>query len=291
MHDKVTSFCRTQGYDFYVIPPRNKRPVKAVVKDLPYDYDVNKIKTFLIDNHGFSVIKVTQLTQFKTRRPLPFYLVELNKTENAQSIFAINSINHFKVTVEPFRGRNLVSQCFKCNYYHHTAGFCESKPRCLKCSQSHETKNCEIKTRIEKPTCINCGKEGHVASYRGREKFPKVNSARQNRQNYFSNGTKFHANQYKIQDNISYARISDPSPRQEMAPPAPHYEAVNETNYESSTNLFKDMLEGLAELKKLLREYPNLFTALKKLKNANDIITKCNILMEAFSTPGTNSSG
>ncbi|GBM92214.1 hypothetical protein AVEN_58234-1 [Araneus ventricosus] len=136
-HQEIQNFCKTQGYDFYIIPPIEKRPFKVVLKDLPPNMNTEDIKTFLI-NSDYPFIKVTQLTQLKTRRPLPFFLVDLVKNERAQKIYDSRQINRISITVEPYRGRNIAQQCFRCNLFHHNAANCQITPRCLKCNGSRQ---------------------------------------------------------------------------------------------------------------------------------------------------------
>ncbi|GBN93688.1 hypothetical protein AVEN_110326-1 [Araneus ventricosus] len=160
-HTQISNFCRTQGYDFYILKPK-QRPLKAVIKRLPPNQDPKEIKDAL-EELGFSISKVVQLTKLRTRQPLPFYLVEINKKENSEKIYDLHKFKNLIIEIVPFRGRNAVNQCYNCNYFHHNADCCETKPRCLKCNQNHQTNKCELKERVEKPTCINCGKIGHVA--------------------------------------------------------------------------------------------------------------------------------
>ncbi|GBM61049.1 hypothetical protein AVEN_264376-1 [Araneus ventricosus] len=63
---------------------------------------------------------------------------------------------------------------------------------------------CSIKERIEMPTCINYGKIGHVASYRGCENFPKIKPPPTRRNT-------FNANQYTTRSDLSFARVADPN--------------------------------------------------------------------------------
>ncbi|GBN05236.1 hypothetical protein AVEN_52848-1 [Araneus ventricosus] len=34
-HTQISNFCRTQGYDFYILKPKQLRPLKVVKKDFP----------------------------------------------------------------------------------------------------------------------------------------------------------------------------------------------------------------------------------------------------------------
>ncbi|GBL87582.1 hypothetical protein AVEN_22893-1 [Araneus ventricosus] len=201
-YQKVQSTLKVQGFDYYLVRPINKRPLKVVIKDLPLDHDTDVIKNCL-KKHGFVIGKVTRLTQFRTRQPLPFFLVEVGKSEistKPEEIFKLKNLNHLSITVDPYRGRKKTIQCFKCNRFNHTAELCSMTPRCLKCGQSHTTIECEIKQRIEKPICINCNQVGHVAAYRGCAEFPKLTTAHKNRNNNFD------SNKYLVNSNISYAQ-------------------------------------------------------------------------------------
>ncbi|GBO09459.1 Nucleic-acid-binding protein from transposon X-element [Araneus ventricosus] len=291
-HAQISNHCRTQGYDFHIIQPVNKRPVKVVIKDLPSRHDPEDIKSYLKDELNFPVEKVTQLSKLRTREPLPIFLVELQKTPKTKEIYQIKHINYLKVKVEEYRGRRIVNQCFKCNWYHHKANECQSTPRCLKCAQPHETNTCNIKEKVENPQCINCGQSGHVASYRGCPKFPKPNTPQQNRSNYYNSQPRtFNRNSNIVRDNITYSRALNPQPHQEMAPPNQASETLNNQQPNFQTNELREIMEGLVELKKLLQEFPNLFNALKQLKHQNSAMGKLNALMKALDTPGTADSG
>ncbi|GBL70829.1 hypothetical protein AVEN_18887-1 [Araneus ventricosus] len=293
-HQEISNFCSSQGYDFHVIAPANKRPLKVVIKYLPPNHDPEEIKNFLKNELEFPVEKVTQLKKFRTREPLPFFLVELQKTKKATEIYNIKHINYLKVLVEEYKGRDIINQCYKCNWYHHKAGECQSNARCLKCAGPHETNKCSITSTIPNPKCINCGEVGHVASYRGCKMFPKKTTPQQNRTNNFiSNRNTFNPETNRIRENFSFARVTNPQQRQEMAPRTQTY-PVPSTNVQQinlTDNSLRDMVEGINELKKLLLEFPNLFTTLKSLKDVKDPIAKIQILAHAISNPGTSGSG
>ncbi|GBN23679.1 hypothetical protein AVEN_109783-1 [Araneus ventricosus] len=198
--------------------------------------------------------------------------------------------NELEVEVERYRGRNIVNQCYKCNWYHHKAGECESKARCLKSAGLHETNKCNITDRIPNPKCINCGEAGHVASFRGCRAFPKPSFTQQNMLNNLNSQQRtLNTNANRVRDNFSYSRALNPHPQQEMVPRNPSIE--NSQPVDIPTNTFKDMVEGLAELKKLMQEFPNLFSALKELKSATSSADKLSILMKAFDNSGTSVSG
>ncbi|GBO02478.1 hypothetical protein AVEN_59936-1 [Araneus ventricosus] len=76
----VQSTLKEKGFDYYLVHPMDKRSLKVVIKDLPLDNDTDEMKICL-KNHGFVIGKVARITQFRTRQPLPFFLVEVGKSE------------------------------------------------------------------------------------------------------------------------------------------------------------------------------------------------------------------
>ena len=60
--------------------------------------------------------------------------------------------------VERYKPQCRVKQCFKCQAYGHKADICKNKPKCGKCAQEHETRNCNS----EELKCANC-KGAHAA--------------------------------------------------------------------------------------------------------------------------------
>ncbi|GBO38194.1 hypothetical protein AVEN_70307-1 [Araneus ventricosus] len=171
-------------------------------------------------------------------------------------------------------------------------------PRCLKCGQSRTTNECEIKQRVEKPICINCNQVGHVAAYRGCAEFPKLTTAHKNRNNNFD------SNKYLVNSNISYAqkasatRANTQDSEQQMSPPA-HRPANNVNNQsaasastciESNVNNpptpsisgsddLSELMTALKELRKLMKEAPQLIAALQAMKYTNNTADKLQLLM------------
>ncbi|GFX21879.1 nucleic-acid-binding protein from transposon X-element [Trichonephila clavipes] len=159
------------GYRFYVITPKNDRPIKIVIKGYPKKADPEDIKKDL-ENEGFEPERVTQLIGRRTKQKLPIFQVTLPRTIENLKIFDLKTLAHLNITVDGYNGRG-VTQCFSCNNFHHNADNCYLKPRCLKCGEEHLTKDCPIKQRLETKFCINCQVYGHMANWYGCPCFPK----------------------------------------------------------------------------------------------------------------------
>ncbi|GFX16339.1 retrotransposable element Tf2 protein type 3 [Trichonephila clavipes] len=78
---------------------------------------------------------------------------------------------YLSITVEGFESRGVI-QGFQCNQFNHTAEHCQLTPKCLKCGDKHQTRDCQIK-RLDTPFCINCQVHGHMANYSKCPIFPK----------------------------------------------------------------------------------------------------------------------
>ncbi|GFS85281.1 nucleic-acid-binding protein from transposon X-element [Trichonephila clavipes] len=134
-HRDITALLKSKGEEFYSVPPLADRSLKVVIKGLPKSTPMEEIKNDLLEQ-GVPVMKVSQLTQRKSKFPLPIFLVEVRKhVEGATDIY---------------------------------------EPRCLKCSKEHRTGDCSIKERLDTPHCINCNADGHTANWHSCPAFPKI---------------------------------------------------------------------------------------------------------------------
>lgn len=122
----------------------------------------------------FPINKITQLISYKTKLPLPLYQICLENIPKSKEIFKLNSLAYFSTTVEKFNSRSITKQCHRCQYFFHTAHTCKMTPRCVKCAQNHDSRECTYgkgKINAENVKCCNCG-ENHIASFRGCKNSP-----------------------------------------------------------------------------------------------------------------------
>ncbi|GFU85206.1 putative RNA-directed DNA polymerase from transposon X-element [Trichonephila clavipes] len=223
------------GYYFYVITPKNERPIKVVLKGYPKAADPNDNKSDL-EKEGFLPKRVTQLIGRRSKQKLPVFQVTLPRTMEDLKIFDLKTLVHLNITVDGYNGKG-ITQCFSCNNFHHNAENCFLKSRCLKCGEEHLTKDCPIKQRLETKFCINCQVYGHMANWYGCPCFPKPpkGAAKINRNSYTNLYNSF------VRPNFSYAQVAKNSTnartnvnseiKQQMAPRRPETssqtEAVN----------------------------------------------------------------
>ncbi|GFU57887.1 nucleic-acid-binding protein from transposon X-element [Trichonephila clavipes] len=171
--DKIKNLLIIKKADHYTI--EHPTVIKAVIKGLPSSTNVSDIESEL-QAKGFKVEKIAQLRKFSTKSPLPLFMIQIKRSENAQDIFKLKNLIYLTVEVVPFRRRPGASQCFNCNYFNHTSKNCKMTPRCLKCEGSHKTHDCPQTERLQALRCINCNEDGHLASSRQCPRFPRLKS-------------------------------------------------------------------------------------------------------------------
>ncbi|CAH2092448.1 unnamed protein product [Euphydryas editha] len=69
------------------------------------------------------------------------------------------------------RNRGLPGQCHNCQLYGYSTRNFHGSPRCVKCLDDHDTKDCPRKVPDPEnpPSCVLCKTQGHLAKYRGCE--------------------------------------------------------------------------------------------------------------------------
>ncbi|GFV46169.1 uncharacterized protein TNCV_3420951 [Trichonephila clavipes] len=208
--EKIKHLLIIKKADHYVI--EHPKIIKAVIKGLPASTNIADIETDL-KTKGFDVEKIAQLRKFATKSPLPLFMVQIKRSENAQDIYQLKNVNYLTVEVVPFRRRPGASQCFNCNFFNHSSKDCRMTPRCLKCGDSHITKNCSITDRLKTLHCINCNEDGHLATSRQCPKFPKIKPKKGE-----TLTSKNPINQTRlVTPEVSYANVCSNKTRQQMA--------------------------------------------------------------------------
>ncbi|GFT39623.1 nucleic-acid-binding protein from transposon X-element [Trichonephila clavipes] len=197
-HDTLKQLLEVLKYPFYTFTPKHERPIKVVLKGLPRSTTTAEIKSDLLDL-GYTINKVTQLTGNITKQLLPVFTISLPRNTFNENIFKLKTLGYLSITVEGFESRGVI-QCFQCNQFNHTADHCHLTPKCLKCGEKHQTRDCQIK-RLDTPFCVNCQVHGHMANYSKCPLFPKPRKGTNIKSNpLISNNF--------IRPNISYAQVT-----------------------------------------------------------------------------------
>ncbi|GFT55601.1 nucleic-acid-binding protein from transposon X-element [Trichonephila clavipes] len=197
-HDTLKQLLTELKYPFYSFTPKHERPIKVVIKGLPRTTKTTEIQSDLLDL-GYTINKVTQLTGNITKQPLSVFTISLPRNDFNMNIFNLKTLGYLSISVEGFESRGVI-QCFQCNQFNHTAEHCHLTPKCLKCGENHQTRDCKIKM-LDTRYCVNCKVHGHMANYSKCPLFPKP------RKGANINSKSILTNNF-IRPNISYAQVT-----------------------------------------------------------------------------------
>ncbi|GFV45012.1 nucleic-acid-binding protein from transposon X-element [Trichonephila clavipes] len=229
-YHKLLNLLDQHQFQYHVITPKDEWPIKVVIKGLPCNTDINDIKSDLTDQ-GFTDTKVSQLIGRITKQKLPVFMITLPRNINNAKIFQLKTLSYLSIRVEGYEGTG-VTQCYKCNRFNHTSDNCHMIPRCLKCGEAHQTKDCPIQ-RVETASSINCQAYGHMANYSKCPLFPKPRKGKTIKNNYTTVVDSI------VRPNITYAQATNNKKSdqykntQQMAPrvnDAPAISSQNQTN-------------------------------------------------------------
>lgn len=149
---------------YHTYQVRQERSYRVVFKGLHHTYPVEDIKADLL-LRGYGVRNVVNVRSSKTKEPLPLFFVDLDPNPNNKTIYEIKHINNAIVFVEPPKKTNDLVQCYRCQQFGHTQGYCKRPFRCVKCALDHPTSACRMKDNSS-PRCIHC-LMNHTANYKG----------------------------------------------------------------------------------------------------------------------------
>jgi hypothetical protein len=207
----------------YVLKGLDRLEPETVQKMLTDEkIDVNKV-TFLIDNEYY-----------------PSYLVSFNRgtTTISQLVNQHNIINHTRVKWEKLEERKRrPTQCKRCQSWGHAASNCNRKYRCVKCLEDHEPNQCKrTKEDIKKkmpPSCVNCGKVGHLSSSYDCQSFKNYDEKIQRRRPARLS-RKFEAAPAQVWNNRAYFNAA--FPRLETSSRPPHETFSRSLNNNNNVN-------------------------------------------------------
>lgn len=161
-HKALKTYLFSSGLQGYSFTPTEEKTQKVVLKGSPYFSD--KMIRDALAEHQIAATSISNL-RTKSGSNSSSFLLHLPASTNCQNLLKIKSIEHVMVRWEPYAQRLSRNQCFRCQSFGHGSSNCHLAPRCVKCLDSHLTKDCPRKTRDEMVKCCNCG-GSHAANYK-----------------------------------------------------------------------------------------------------------------------------
>ncbi|GFQ63792.1 hypothetical protein TNCT_215131 [Trichonephila clavata] len=149
---------------------------------------------------------------------------------------------------------------------------------CIKCGDNHRTLDCPKKVRSEIPHCINCNENGHIASHRKCNKFPKPRKI--DKQTNETKYTPIPPNTRTVTADVSYASVCRNEPNNQMAPreeiaasSAKSFNEKERISLPSDSNMnFGNFAVYIAELQNITSKFPEIFQALRRCQKLKMIM-------------------
>lgn len=170
--NSIMKIFQDHNIGYYTYGGQETANIKFVLKGLPPSFNQENIVNALADKQ-ITLLNIRQLkrtlydtaTKSKEIILLPIWVLTIPRTpESTEKLKSLTGIHHIRVSIEPYKGNSSLLQCFRCQGLGHKAQFCTLTPKCVKCGQKHNTKECD-KLPDTPATCVNCGGE-HPANYR-----------------------------------------------------------------------------------------------------------------------------
>lgn len=154
----------------FTYPTQDEKRTAVVLKGLPAESDRDDLINEIKEKTGH-VVEVNRLRTDAAREgkyELNMFVVS-GEAKIMKDVTELNCLAYHRIRWEKLL-KDDVTRCRKCQRYGHSARGCLYASRCARCNEEHETKDCTAENVAkENAFCVNCGKRGHPASYRGCE--------------------------------------------------------------------------------------------------------------------------
>ena len=126
-HRALIEHLKSQGKQYYTYQLRSDLPLRVMIKRLPISADQEEIKPEL-SLLGFPVRSVRQLTKTVDDQliQMPIFLTELVNNDKAKEIYNLKRLFYTVISVESYRPRSGLKQCFRCQRFNHTWAVCSA---------------------------------------------------------------------------------------------------------------------------------------------------------------------
>lgn len=170
-YQTIINALKSNNLEYHTYTPKEDKEPRLIVKNIPPNVTTEEVQQDLL-KQGLKVKKVTQMhkktqgegTEVNNRLLYPMFIATFDKNTTFTEVNKHNKVCHCIVKWEKFRNVSGVTQCYNCQSFGHIATNCQRKSKCVKCGETHNTRDCK-KTPEQPPKCYNCN-SAHPANYR-----------------------------------------------------------------------------------------------------------------------------
>lgn len=288
-HEIICRTLKTNKIEFHTYTLPSQKLLKMVLKDVAPNLTCDEILESLTDQN-LNVESVRQMSKKEGDKKIPFpiYVVTFKAGTVLQEVLGTRKVCEYLAKWEKYKNSEGVTQCYKCQSFGHTAPNCNKLPKCVRCTEQHNVKECPLsKEQEELHRCANCN-GNHRASNR---QCPIYVRQAQNKQVLNSAPSK---------PAYAYSRANFPpiNPRQEQSNESPNlqYNPVNNVsqNNETNHNLFSELISEFKNIFNFInipKAILHLKTLPQKLRSLPDTFSKIMLIVEVVGEVFNNSDG
>ena len=214
VYEKCTilqNFLKENQINFYSFTPKHLKNKKLVLKNLYGEYTIKEIVDEITKKceQKIEIVKIIKINKIIDYNKTMCYLVIFKNSYETHNLKKINYIFGQSIRWQEFKQKS-VYQCHKCQLTGHSSYNCNLEYKCVRCTEKHKPGECPKKLKNNKtPSCVNCGQEGHPASYRGCDYIKFTQQLKKNNDKMTSENRNKKINKIydKVMPNIPYSQI------------------------------------------------------------------------------------
>lgn len=166
VYKKLISTVRGNGLIGHTFNRKEERVCRIVIRNLHHSTPLSEIKEVFETTGNVVTGEIINARYGPDKKPTSTFFVNLLPGPQNIKAKEVKTIYHQKITIEEPKKRKSIVQCQRCQQYGHSKNYCMRPYRCLKCANSHRTKDCPKTDRSSPAKCALC-LGPHPANYKG----------------------------------------------------------------------------------------------------------------------------
>lgn len=186
IYKQLMCVIREHGLIGHTFNRKDGKNYRLVIKNLHHTTPHEHIKQAFESTGNIVMGEIINSRYGPEKLPTSTFFINLQAGPNNKAAKQVKVIYHQIVSIEDPKKRTAPVQCHRCQQYGHSKNYCMRPYRCLKCAESHNTKECPKADRSSPAKCALC-LGPHPSNYKGCEVYKEILARKTRRQTYIGN--------------------------------------------------------------------------------------------------------